>query len=317
MTFLHPKLVYTRWKTVLLDRLAVAPTTESSASELRAAPSPNRENVAPCLDLRPSNAIVEDIEHGQAGNELWRISSGSSTALASARSMMFWIYYHVLLLHFIPSVYHWLAAPLYDESQNETLLSSVIEDRWLGISRKLVKQWKMLLFLCGAVLSATVALLQISDIAEHILTNTLAMICIVCALTSLVMGLIHLFTIHNVRSGLLWVQGAVQMGWPNVAALLAAPAAWLVWSIFTLLALVLSYVWSTPEPSNGTNGNMLAFPPNNVTQVVDSHNNGATVAIIVERLTVTGVISIGMAHVVIVALSLVKLSSIDAQDAPP
>ncbi|OBZ69525.1 hypothetical protein A0H81_10491 [Grifola frondosa] len=221
-----------------------------------------------------------------------------SRALSLASWLAFQIYYHCLLLHFPPEFHISLLAPFDDHVQTPPLSDDIFQDRWSFFLCMLLKQWKILTAICGGLLSTSVALLQVSDISQNPLTNAFAIISMVCALTGLLLGLVHFFTLYNVQNALLWIQDAAQLGWRSVSALLAAPAAWLAWSAIAFLALILAYVWRAPELLNNSD---------NAAVAAGSGDN--FISILVARLVITAVVLIGMTHVTVVTRTVTKLGS--------
>ncbi|OBZ69527.1 hypothetical protein A0H81_10493 [Grifola frondosa] len=188
-------------------------------------------------------------------------------------------------------IYHWRVAQLIDTVPDMPVLEGKWGQVWHTFSSELIQEWSWIIVVCALLLFTSNAMLQISGVAENPAASAFGKIAAICALNGILIGLVCMYTLYNVTSGIVWVQNAARLEasrWRNVPALLAASVVWLTWSILSLLALILAYVWR---------------PAANVE--VDS--DGPRASWLVASLAVTAVLFIGVTHFVIIAWSLARM----------
>ncbi|KAI0938952.1 hypothetical protein AcV5_000498 [Taiwanofungus camphoratus] len=225
--------------------------------------------------------------------ELLRAAASSFFDFLSAMATL--LYRDLFLLCF-PSLY----APSYTRLQKFRDAYSIqlgrsdfdeFGPKWYHFSKGLTTQYKNMNILSGLLLSAAVGLLQVFNVSDNWPTNTVGIVTLINALISLLFGIvyqIHLSSLTSERHGVIWLESTAKVASPAwIGALLSIPAAWLMWSIGSLLTLILVYVWIEPAQEGTGSAGIMPLPA---------------------RLLITSVFCFGLAHLVVAAIIIIRLN---------
>ncbi|TDL20232.1 hypothetical protein BD410DRAFT_386979 [Rickenella mellea] len=171
------------------------------------------------------------------------------------------IYIHILLR--IPSIYFTRVFKLFERPERigtfmrgDSVIPSygavyIPENRWGDFVHTVMKEWKTLNVVAVLALSAILTLLQISDVANGVITRTTALVALICSIWALIFGCLYILrfgTMDTDEKAQRWAKATratkTKIFW-NVWVMLAMPAVWLSWSIIAFCASILAYVWTT------------------------------------------------------------------------
>ncbi|KAF8955229.1 hypothetical protein BDZ97DRAFT_1674456 [Flammula alnicola] len=178
------------------------------------------------------------------------------------------------------------------EPPAESVAYANLQKTWQAFIDSLLREWKTLNIISVLLLSAILTILQIESAASDPLTRYSALLSMLCALTSLLYGCIHIIrfgTMRKTYKGAEWAQEAQQsrtgIFW-NIWVLLAMPATWLAWSMTLYIITIMAFVWRTsPFPSS-------------------SSSTLSSAQILVPRIVITLVLSLGLVYFVLIAATL-------------
>ncbi|KAH9920804.1 hypothetical protein B0H21DRAFT_767358 [Amylocystis lapponica] len=153
-------------------------------------------------------------------------------------------YREVFLLHF--SVY-------FGRHYSENMEDCSVE--WETTHGVLAKQSETMYVLSGIFMGTSIALLQVPYISTSRIVSVVGTLTAVEALITLVFNFLyrHLIVGTSRICHTKWCKVVVHSPLENPAVFLAAHAgAWLAWTILSLLACILAYVWEVPTMSGDT-----------------------------------------------------------------
>lgn len=145
---------------------------------------------------------------------------------------------------------------------------------WSAFVGPLVKMWKMQSVACALLSSAVVALLQVSSFSDNIITETLAIVIIICSVAGFLVATLYALHISRLRTeedGRIWVKDATKIkdsAFFNAPALLAVPRVWFIWSIVLFPALILCFVWRHSSEDRSSSNDTLPLPSRLILTIV-------------------------------------------------
>ncbi|KIY48128.1 hypothetical protein FISHEDRAFT_73951 [Fistulina hepatica ATCC 64428] len=127
---------------------------------------------------------------------------------------------------------------------------------WTEFMDTLIKEYKILNLTSALLVSAVMTMFQVESAMTDPITRTTAFLALICALLSLLYGCMYMIrfaTMHAMDKAASWAKEAQRTKtyvlW-NVWVLLAMPAIWLTWSIFSFIVCVMSFMWRTTTPNS-------------------------------------------------------------------
>ncbi|TFK67811.1 hypothetical protein BDN72DRAFT_74695 [Pluteus cervinus] len=166
--------------------------------------------------------------------------------------------YRLLLLN-LPEVYYYRVLRVYEESQpldpDLSIRTSYSEpevsfsEAWRGFVKALMKEWKTLNLVSALLLSAIFSMFQLPSISADPLTQSVALLSLICALISLLCGCLYIVRFGSMRRRVeaqAWFKEMTKVNpfifW-NGWILLSIPAVWLSWSIILFILSILCFLW--------------------------------------------------------------------------
>ncbi|GJE91438.1 hypothetical protein PsYK624_075880 [Phanerochaete sordida] len=198
---------------------------------------------------------------------------------------------------------------------------------WKKYVRTLGRDLEMASALCAAVLALTIGLLSITSIAEEVVTKTIAFVCMFACATGMMIAFNMRRHLNNVAQTVdavtAWVCAApgthTSTMFTTTPMLLAAPWAWMTWSILSFVAMLMSFVWRLTPPSLdiGVGGQSpglpraLTYSLYDAGKPKDSDTNQSSSGIVVlpwpSRIIILALVVVAAAHFALTATAFRKL----------